>query len=141
MRIAVGLLACIGAGALTSALADPPSVAAPAGATTAPASADSAPVAASAKATPAAAPNAATASNASAPPELGQEEKQLIAQGYRLEIHGNQKLFCRRETALGSHLPGPKVCASAERLKAAEAEAKEATSHVQTWAPGGTTGH
>lgn len=134
MRIAVGLLACLGAGTLTSAIADPSTDASPT--TTASTPAASSPAAAPATAAPAtAASSTATASKTSTQPEFTQEEKQLFSEGYRAEIRGNDLVFCRRETALGSHLPGPKVCASAAQLKAAEKEAKEATQHVQTWAP------
>jgi pyruvate/2-oxoglutarate dehydrogenase complex dihydrolipoamide acyltransferase (E2) component len=125
MRIAVGLLAALSAGALTSALADPPTDAAPAAAT-APATPTNAPAAAATTSAPATKPAA---------PEFDQVERHFVAEGYRPEMRNGLKVFCRRETALGSHLPGPKVCATAAQLNAAEAEAKEATEQVQKFSP------
>ncbi len=110
MRIAVGLLAALSAGALTSALADPPTDTAPAAAT-------------------------APAATKPAEPEIDQVEKHFVAEGYRPEMRNGVKLFCRRETALGSHLPGPKVCGTAQQLNALEADAKDATEHVQKFSP------
>lgn len=124
MRIAVGLLAALSAGALTSAFADPPTDAAPAAAT-APAVA----TATAAAATP------ASAATKPAEPDIDQVEKHFVAEGYRPEMRSGVKVFCRRETALGSHLPGPKVCGTAEQLNALEADAKDATEHVQKWTP------
>lgn len=117
MRIAVGLLAALSAGALTSALADPPTNAAPA---------------------------AAAASTAKpAVPDIDPLEKHFVAEGYKPEMRNGVKVFCHREAALGSHLPGPKVCGTAAQLNASETEAREATEHAQKWAPvpAGVGGH
>ena len=131
MRIAVGLLAALSAGALTSALADPKPDTAPAAATTT----------AVASNPPAAAPSSSSAATKPAAPEIDPVERHFAMEGYRPEMHNGVKVFCRRETALGSHLPGPKVCGTAEQLNAVEGESKEATEHLQKFAPPAAGGH
>lgn len=122
MRIAVGLLACLGAGALSSALADPPTETPP-GATAAPSAA------------PAAAPSAATTASPpatkAAAAEIDPREKHFLSEGYKPEMHNGVKLFCRREEVLGSRLAAGKICATPERLERIEAEARQAVEHVQ----------
>jgi hypothetical protein len=118
MRIAVGLLACLSAGALTSALADPP--------------AESTPPATAAQATPAAAPAAPT-STASAPApdaaatqaaaakaELDRDTRHFLVEGYKPEMRNGEQVYCRRETALGSRLAPVKNCGTIEQLKLIE---------------------
>ena len=140
MRIAVGLLACLGAGALTSALADPQIEAQ---AATAVPAATAAP-AGSAPATPAqaAAPDAAAASQAAAAQaeaakaaaakvQLDKETQHFVAQGYRPEIRGGEQVYCKKETALGSRLSPVKYCGTIEELRLAEDRAKQGVSNAQ----------
>ena len=118
MRIAVVLLACLSAGALTSAFADPQNEAqaAPA-ATTAPS--PPAPAAAPATSAPdaAAAAQAAAAQAAAAKAEIDKDTQHFLAEGYKPEMHGGEQIFCRKETALGSRLAPVKNCGTIEQLK------------------------
>ena len=115
MRFAAAVLACLGIGSTSGALADPPSsppeqsaVAEPAAATP-----TSATEAATAKA-PVTAPQTAPA----AKPAVDPEEQRLMAQGYRPRMRHGQKVFCRTEAELGSRLGGQEVCATVAELKA-----------------------
>jgi hypothetical protein len=123
MRFAVGVLLCFNAGAVSLALADPvatPPAAAPAAAASS----------ASATAPAAVAPAAATAT-VPAKPALNPDEKLLISRGYKLEMHGGQKLFCRREQVLGSRLGEQKHCGTADQLKVNQQESRDATEKIQ----------
>ena len=111
MRIAVGLLAVLSAGALTLALADPPTDAAAAttAASTAPA--------------PAAAIDA-TAQAAAAKAEIDKDTRHFLAEGYKPEMRGGEQIYCKRETALGSRLTPVKNCGTIEQLRLAEQNTK-----------------
>jgi hypothetical protein len=114
MRIAVGLLACLGAGALPSAFADPPAEPAPA-------------------ATAAATVEAATLPPATKPaaPQIDPDEKRIISEGYKPEMRHGVKMFCRREQVLGSRLGEEKRCATLEQLKVSEQESKDLGRRLQ----------
>ena len=43
-------------------------------------------------------------------------EKNLLRQGYRLEVRNGEKLFCRSEDTLGSRLHEHKVCGTEESI-------------------------
>jgi len=150
MRIAVGLLACLGAGALTSALADPQieaqaatavpaATAAPAGSTPATPAQAAAPDAAAASqaaasqaaASQAAASQAEAAKAAAAKVQLDKETQHFVAQGYRPEIRGGEQVYCKKETALGSRLSPVKYCGTIEELRLAEDRAKQGVSNAQ----------
>jgi hypothetical protein len=123
MRFAVGVLLCLNAGAASLALADPvatPPAAAPAAA--------SSPASATAPVTSA---PAATTATVPAKPTLSADEKLLLSRGYKLEMHGGQKLFCRREEVLGSRLGEQKHCGTVEQLKVSQQESQEATEKIQ----------
>jgi hypothetical protein len=124
MRFAVGLLACLGAGALTSALADPQVEAqsAPPQTSAAAAPAPAAPAVSSA-ASGAAPANAAPAAPA-AKVELDKDTQHFLAEGYKPEMRGGEQLYCRKETALGSRLAPVKNCGTIEQLKLAEQKTK-----------------
>ena len=123
MRIAVGLLACLGTCALTSALADPQTEAAQA-ATAAPA--------ASAPTAPAAAPNtAASAQAAAAKVEIDKDTQHFLAEGYKPEMHGGEQVYCHKETALGSRLAPVKNCGTIEQLKLNEQKTKSGVYDAQ----------
>jgi len=114
MRIAVVLLACLAAGALTSAFADPQneSQAAPAASP-----APSAPAPAAVPATSAPDATAAAAQAAAAKAEIDSDTQHFLAEGYKPEMHGGEQIFCRKETALGSRLAPVKNCGTIEQLK------------------------
>lgn len=129
MRFFVALLACTGA--VNLALADDPP-AAPAN-----------PPAAGAANVPAAAAPASTTAATTAPASAAQpakaaapaaeqvdvQEKHFLAEGYTLEMHHGNKMFCRREEQMGTRLGAQKVCATSEQLTATERDAKRAMEH------------
>ena len=118
MRIAVGLLAVLSAGALTLALADPPTDAA--AATTA-ASTAPAPEATADAAVKAAAEKA----------ELDKDTQHFLAEGYRPEMRRGEQVYCKKETALGSRLASLKRCGTIEQLKLSEQAARDNVSDLQ----------
>jgi len=128
MRIAVGLLACIGAGALASALANPPAdttegkpaaTAAPA-ATAPPAS-----PAAAAASSQAASSDAAAARAAAAKAQLERDTRHFLAEGYKPEVHGGEQIYCRREAVLGSRVTAMKDCGTIAELRVREERTNE----------------
>jgi hypothetical protein len=139
-------LACLGLGAISLALADPPAAS--------PAPATAAPPPAAAAATPAELPAAAVnsppaAKAATAPaataPTIDQPEKyfrdtlwtadpyeeHFLAKGYKAELHNDEKMFCRMEEPVGSRLGGRKVCRTLEQLKVTETSSREWIEHSQ----------
>jgi hypothetical protein len=141
MRIVVGLIAMMSVGALSQALAngsDPQSAGAPQGGTqdsspaqTAPSPPDlqagaKAPVvdrtAATARAVPA---SAATTQQAAAKPELTHDERNLIRQGYKLEVRNGENWFCKREPVLGSRLQQNKECGTEQMWSKRRVEEQE----------------
>jgi hypothetical protein len=134
-RPVVGLLACLGVGAASLALADPPSSSAPA--TSAPAaSATQTTAAAPAHSTPTSA-TTATAAVVTAPPNSNpdsaeNQEKHFLSEGYTEEMHHGEKMYCRREDTLGSRLGGKKFCSTAEQLTATEMQAQRSMDS-STW--------
>ena len=125
MRIAAGLLACLAAGVLGSALADPSTDTAPA----TPAAPNAAPAAA---ATPDAAAAAQAAAKAAAEKaEIDRDTQHFLAEGYKPEMHGGEQVYCRRETALGSRLAPVKNCGTIEQLKLGEQETKNGLRDTQ----------
>jgi hypothetical protein len=125
MRIAVGLLAVLSAGALTSALADPPTEAqsAPAAATAQPAPA--------ASTAPATAADDAAARAAAAKAELDRDTQHFLAEGYKPEMHGGEQVYCKKETALGSRLAPLKNCGTIEELKLSEQQTRNGLRDTQ----------
>jgi hypothetical protein len=128
MRIAATLLACLGAGALTSALADPPADAPPGkpAATAAPAApAPAAPA-------PAAASQAATSDRTvTIQAELDKDTQHFLAEGYKPEMHNGEQIYCKREAALGSRLTAVKNCGTIEQLKVNERRTQAGVSDAQ----------
>jgi hypothetical protein len=124
MRLVIGILISIGAGAM--ALADappstPPSTPAQTVASTAQTVASTA---TSSPATAASAPHEATAA-----PDP--REKLLKLKGYKLEMRHGEKLYCRSEEVLGSRLAGRKVCGSVEELLEREHASQEMAGAAQ----------
>ena len=122
MRFAVGLLACLAAGALTCALADPLAETTPATPAAAPAAAAT-PAAEPAPATPAAKVEAASAAPA-AKAQIDKDTQHFLALGYKPEMRRGEQIYCRKETALGSRLAPVKNCGTIEQLKLAEQQTK-----------------
>jgi hypothetical protein len=129
MRFVFGLLACA---AMNIALADdPPALPASAPAATAPAPASAAQPAAAAApsaAQPAADPQAAAAAAAQA----DAQEKHFVSEGYSVEMHHGNKMFCRREDQLGSRLGAKKYCSTGEQLAETERQAQRSMDPA-TW--------
>lgn len=123
MRLAVGVLFCLNVGALSLALADP--------AATPSAEVTAAPAAAPAPAAAAANAAAATPATAPAKPAIDPDEKRFISQGYRLEMHNGEKVFCRREPVTGTRLGEAKHCSTLGQLKLLEQESKDVTEKIQ----------
>jgi hypothetical protein len=130
MRFAGAVLACLGVGAVSVALADPPSsppeqsaVAKPVAATTTPAT-----EAATSK-VPVTAPQ--TASAASTTAAVDPEEKRLLAKGYRMQMRNGEKVSCRREQVIGSRLEGKLSCGTARDIAAVEEQAREGVDRAQ----------
>ena len=132
MRIAVGLLACLAAGAVTTVLADPSTEAAPAPAAQAAPAAHAAPAAAAA--TPAA-PAAPVAK-----PAIDKDAEHFMAEGYKPEMRRGQQVYCKTETELGSRVNRVKTCGTLEQLKLNENEARSNVSDMQR-AQVGTSSH
>jgi hypothetical protein len=130
MRFVVCALACVGAGGLSLALADPPATpsAPSATATQAPSATPTTPAQpAAAASTPSAPAKAAKDVVVEGTAEEDNLEKHFLAEGYKMEMHHGEKYFCRREQELGSRLGGMnKTCGTAQQLQATEREAKAA---------------
>jgi hypothetical protein len=136
MRIVVRWIAVIFIGALSQALAngsEPQSSATPQPAQdSSPAQAAPSPpdLQAGAKA-PVVADKAATAvpvathQPAGAKPELTHEERNLIRQGYKLEVRNGENWFCKREPVLGSRLQQNKECGTEEMWSKRRVEEQE----------------
>ena len=122
VTIFTGVLACLGAGAMSLALADPPAPSAPAAATPAPA-------AEAPKTDPAAKPAAS---------EMDPLEKHFRAEGYQVRMKDGEKLFCKREEVLGSRLSAGMKCATVEALKAREDQDQQSAERAQRAARTGT---
>ena len=101
MRFAATVLACLGVGAASGALGDPPA------------------------SPPTTTPSSATQTPAPAKPAVDPEEKRLIAQGYRAKMRHGEKVFCRTEPELGSRLGGKEICGTVADLKAQQASTRE----------------
>jgi hypothetical protein len=112
MRLVVGMLAILGAGAL--ALADAPSPTPTQSATT--------------TATPPA-PAASPAHETTA--AMDPREKILRSKGYRLEVRHGEKMYCRNEEVLGSRLGGKKVCGTVADLEEREHLSRDMTESAQ----------
>jgi hypothetical protein len=123
MRIVVGVMACLGAGALTSALADPPTDTQgdkPAATAAAPAASP-----APASASQAASSDAAAARAAAAKAQLDRDTRHFLAEGYKPEMHRGEQIYCRKENVLGSRVTAMKDCGTIEQLRVREERTNE----------------
>ena len=142
MRLAVCVLACVAASAMTPALADPEANAP--SATPAASAAPAAPAAAPA-ATPAAAttpvaahPAASTAPAAGEHPaveidaaQMDQLEKHFVSEGYKVEMHNGEKIYCRREAPMGSRISSGQHCGTVAELASTTQEGREGLERTQ----------
>jgi hypothetical protein len=131
MRVFIGVLACISVGAASVVLADPaqaPNSPAPAAATQAQTPAPASSSTASAPAPAAAPPVVVTTTPSDAQEQL---ERHFLSEGYKSEMHGSQKVFCRREDTIGTRLGASKNCGTVEQLKQQEDLASQAAHNVQ----------
>lgn len=78
----------------------------------------------------AAAPGAAPA--AAQDPAAAALEQHFLSEGYKIEVHNGQKMYCRREETMGTHLgSSQKYCSTPEQLTANEAQAQELVQRYQ----------
>jgi len=126
MRLIVGLLTCCCAFTVTQTFADEP----PAQTSSADQTAQTSPAAAPSAAAPAS--TASSAQTASASKSVVSAEaiddatdKRLRSQGYKPEVRNGIKIYCRKETAIGSHFES-KVCATPEQLAQASKDSQDA---------------
>ena len=134
-RSIAAVLALLGAGGISVALADPP--AAP-DATAPAASATSTAVAAPSPA-PAAA-NATTTANAAAKPVSAASaeaesdaalEKRLTNSGYKPKMRNGTKVWCKRQDELGSRLGVQEVCGTPDELRHATLRNQDFVEQIQ----------
>jgi hypothetical protein len=128
MRLSLGLLVCLGMGALCAACADDPTKASSAAAAPPPVLA----------ASPAAAPATPVAAAASAAPSApadkladADQDRHFRSLGYSLKMHDGEKLWCRHEEVLGSRVGGKLVCSTPEQIRVTEQQSKDITESVQ----------
>ena len=134
MRVFTGVMACVGIGAVSIALADPadaPKSSAPAAVTEARTSVPASPSTAATPATPATPAAPAVTITAATPDAQEQLERHFLSEGYKSEMHGSQKVFCRREDTIGTRLGASKNCGTVDELKQQEDLAAQATHNIQ----------
>jgi len=124
MRLVVGFLAMIGAGAL--AVADPPSQT-PTQSAASPAS----PASPASAASPATPPTAAASAPHETPAAIDPREKMLKARGYHLEMRNGEKFYCRSEEVMGSRLGGRKYCGTVADVEDREHRSKDMAEGAQ----------
>jgi hypothetical protein len=127
MRFVVGMLACLGVGAVTVALADPPADPAQSTSTSASTPATSTPAASSAATSTAA---AATTHTTSLKEEFTPEENHFVQEGFHAEMHRGTKVFCRYEDVSGSRVVRQKMCGTVQELKATEESSQAAAAQA-----------
>lgn len=128
MRAVPIVIGCLALGALATATAQTTTAVTPAAAATT--SAPS-PAPAAAAAPPAASAAPAAAATAAAAPTTYPMDKKMISKGYKPEMAGGERVYCRKEDQIGSHLPAKKICLTAQQAEQAEHDAKEFTEQVQ----------
>lgn len=128
MRCVSVVMSCLAVGAFSTAPAQTASPVAPAPST----QASTPPATAAPAAT--AAPSASTAAAAPAAPTVYPMDKQMISKGYKPEMHGSERVYCRKEDQIGTHLPPVKTCVTAEQAAINARDAKEYTENAQRMA-------
>ena len=143
MRTAAALMTVLFTGVMSQAMADdpPPPPQAPAATAATPAGQQSASTAAPAAAQPA--PAASNDPGSIKPPvtvtstkpgELSYSDKELLAQGYKIDMRHGEKYFCRREQQIGSRFE-VKNCDTAESIESHRASGQEALRTIQNDRP------
>lgn len=135
MRFIIGLALCFCALQASQASADDQtasSASQPAPASPPAASSAAVPTSSSSSAQPASAAKPAASSTSAASDE--DTEKRLRSQGYKPEVHNGSKVYCRKETELGSRFPS-KVCATPEQIANANKDSQDALDKVQRQSP------
>ncbi len=127
----VAMLALLGAGGLSTSLADTPASPEATPSATAPAPPTTTAPAVSPPAAAAAAPNAASTATAASEAAMAAQEKRLRSAGYKPEMQNGQKVWCRREGELGSRLGGQKVCGTPDELKLTVDQSQDAVRQTQ----------
>jgi hypothetical protein len=135
MRLIIGLALCFCALQASQALADDQasSAAQPAPASPPAASSAATPASSSTSAQPASAAKPAASTTAASSTAAASDEdtdKRLRSQGYKPETHNGNKVYCRKETELGSRFPS-KVCATPEQLANSNKDSQDALDKVQ----------
>jgi hypothetical protein len=69
-------------------------------------------------------------SASSSKPELTAEDKRLISEGYKLQMHRGEKLFCKSEHIVGSRFD-KNICKSAEQIAAARQASQDGVNAAQ----------
>jgi len=120
MRLDLFALVFVIIASASLALADPPAAAPSQPAAT------SAPTSSPAAATPQAAPAAAAAK-----PPVDPREQRLLSQGFKPMTRNGEKLFCKRETQLGSRLSTVERCGTVDQLSDEIRVSRDQTDSVQ----------
>ena len=89
----------------------------------------SAPAAASTT-TPGTAPASTATITGTKPSDLTPQEKNLISQGYTLQMRKDQKYFCRNEATVGTRFTR-KTCQTSDQIFANTQQSKDKTSEIQ----------
>jgi hypothetical protein len=131
MRLIAGLLTCCCAFTVSQSFADEP----PAQTSSAVQPAQTSPAAPASAATPASSASSAQTASASKPAASADAtddatDKRLRSQGYKPEVRNGTKIYCRKETEMGSRFPS-KVCGTPEQLSAANKDGQDALNKVQ----------
>lgn len=130
MRFVTSLLALVCAGGLSLALADPPTTD-PTASTPTQVEPASPALPATPNAAPVAPAHAMPATAATAATHTEQLEKQLRVQGYSPQMRNGDRVFCRREVPLGSHLPTVLNCVTPDEAERISQAAKGDIEHSQ----------
>jgi hypothetical protein len=128
MRLIIGLVTCFCLFAVSRLQADePPAPAASQATPAAPANAAT-PATSSSSTQSASATKAAASADDTASEDAN--DKRLRSQGYKPETRNGTKVYCRKETEMGSRFPA-KVCGTAEQLANANKDSQDALDKVQ----------
>jgi hypothetical protein len=127
MRFDILALALLGVGSLAlAAAADPGPATQPERPAPAPAVTDSASLSTSAPTrVPASAPASSPAASPTAAAEVSAAEQHLINLGYKPQMRNGEKIYCRREAALGSRISASQHCGTVAQLATTTQEGKD----------------
>jgi len=128
MRFEILALAFLGVGSLAlEAAADPaPATQSDRAAAAAPVVTDSASASTSAPArVPAPSPASTPAASPPATPAVSAAEQRLMSLGYKPQMRNGEKIYCRREAALGSRISASQHCGTVAELSTTTQEGKD----------------